>query len=295
MACQETIMLQRLRSSFSVFLAALTLAAPLTAGAAPAKVIAPGGAGGTIGLAEFIKTGKGDDNAIMSMGAILIGGIILNKSPVTLETVTPLVRLMDDAGVIAVAANSPIKTVDDLIKALRENPGALTIGGGSAGGVDHVAAGLIAQSVGVSPAKLNYLPYNSGAEIVPLIANGQLKIGLSGVSELKSHADQGRLRIIAVTSAERLPGVNAPTLKESGVNVVIGNWRGIIGAPGMSAQGRALWLDRFKKMHESAQWKAALEKNGWTDAYLAGDDFAKFLSEESVRQAQVLKELGLVK
>jgi putative tricarboxylic transport membrane protein len=158
-----------------------------------------------------------------------------------------------------------------------------------------VAAGLIAKSVGVPPNKVNYLPYNSGAEIVPLIANGTLKIGLSGVSELKPYADQGRLRIVAVTSEKRLPGIDAPTLKESGVDVVIGNWRGIIGSPGMSAQGRAMWLDRYKKLHDSPQWKKALADHGWTDAYLAGDDFGKFLRAEHTRQEQVLKDLGLVK
>jgi len=310
-------------------LVSLAVAAlPLAAGAAPAKVMAPGGpgggydaaarvpmqvmqeagiftdgyqvtnkggAGGTIGLAEFINTSKNDDNAIMSMGSILIGGIILNKSPVTLDTVTPLVRLTDDADVLAVPMDSPIKNVADVIAALRKNPGALAIGGGSVGGVDQVAAGLIAKSAGVPPSKLNYIPYPSGAELVPLLVSGQLKLALSGLSEFKPYADQKRLRIIAVTSEQRLPGLDAPTLKESGVDVVIGNWRGIIGAPGMSKQGRDMWLDRFQKMHASPQWKKTLADHGWSDAYLAGDAFAKFLDEEKVRQEQVLKDLGLVK
>ncbi|HYG43064.1 MAG TPA: tripartite tricarboxylate transporter substrate binding protein [Bordetella sp.] len=310
-------------------LASLVVAAlPWAAGAAPAKVMAPGGpgggydaaarvplqvmqeagiftdgfqvtnkggAGGTIGLAEFINTSKNDDNAIMSMGAILVGGIILNKSPVSLDTVTPLVRLTDDADVLAVPMDSPIKTVDDVIAALRKNPGALPIGGGSVGGVDQVAAGLIAKAAGVEPSKLNYIPYPSGAELVPLLVSGQLKLALSGLSEFKPYADQKRLRIIAVTSAERLPGVDAPTLKESGVDVVIGNWRGIIGAPGMTKEGRQMWLDRFQKLHASPQWKKKLADQGWSDAYLAGDDFGKFLDEEKVRQEQVLKDLGLVK
>jgi len=317
--------MRRIKNVFAILAIA---AAPLAAWAAPAKVMAPGGpgggydaaarvpmqvmqeagiftdgfqvtnkggAGGTIGLAEFINTSKNDDNAIMSMGAILIGGIILNKSPVSLDTVTPLVRLMDDADVLAVPVNSPIKTVDDVLQALRANPGALPIGGGSVGGVDQVAAGLIAKAAGVAPNKINYIPYPSGAELVPLLVSGQIKLALSGLSEFKPYADQKRLRIIAVTSEQRLPGVDAPTLKESGLDVVIGNWRGIIGAPGMSKEGRAMWLDRFQKMHASAQWKKALADHGWADAYLAGDDFAKFLDEEKTRQTQVLQDLGLVK
>ncbi|VCU71222.1 Tripartite tricarboxylate transporter family receptor [Pigmentiphaga humi] len=302
--------------------------APLAVLAAPAKVMAPGGpgggydgaarvplqvmqqtgiftdgfqvtnkggAGGTIGLAEFVRTGKGDDNAIMSMGAILIGAIITNKSPVTLDQTVPLVRLTDDAGALVVAANSPIKSVADAVAALRANPGGTAVAGGSIGGTDHVTAALLAKSAKIDPTKINYLPYTSGAEVVTSLASGQGKIGISGLSELKSYVDQGRIRVIAVTSEKRLPGVEAPTLKESGHDVVIGNWRGIIGAPGMSKAGRDMWLQRFAKLHASPEWKKALADRGWDDAYLAGDDFAAFLAQEKTRQTQVLKDVGLVK
>jgi len=259
------------------------------------QVTNKGGAGGTIGLAEFYRTSRGDDNAIMSMGSILVGAIILNKSPVTLDEAVPLVRLMDDTGVLAVPVNSPIKTVKDLVDALRSDPGALAIGGGSVGGVDHVAAALIAQAVQIAPSKINYVPYPSGAEVVPQLASGQLKLAISGLSEFRPYAEQGRLRILAVTSDERIEGLDAPTLKESGLDVVIGNWRGIIGAPGMSEKGREMWLTRFKKMHDSPEWKKALTDHDWSDAYLAGDEFKAFLDKEEARQAAVLKEVGLVK
>lgn len=259
------------------------------------QVTNKGGAGGTIGLAEFINKNKNDDNAIMSMGSILVGGILLNKSPVSLDQVVPLVRLIDDPVVFAVPVNSPIKTLADVVDAMKSNPGGLTIGGGSVGGVDQVAAGMVAKEVGVDPRRLNYIPYTSGSELIPLLVSGQLKLGLSGLSEFKPYVDQNRLRIIGVTSADRLPGVDVPTLKESGVNVEISNWRGIVGAPGMSDKGRAMWLDRFQKLHASPEWKQTLVKQGWNDAYLSGDDFAKFLDEEESRQEQVLKDLGLVK
>ncbi|OVZ58010.1 C4-dicarboxylate ABC transporter substrate-binding protein [Pigmentiphaga sp. NML080357] len=310
-------------------LATLAIAAvPLTAMSAPAKVMAPGGpgggydaaarvplqvmqqtgiftdgfqvtnkggAGGTIGLAEFVRTGKGDDNAIMSMGAILVGAIITNKSPVTLDQVVPLVRLSLDTGAIVVAADSPIKTAADALQAFKFNPGGTTIAGGSIGGTDHVTAALLAKAVDVAPTRINYLPYASGAEVVTALASGQAKIGISGLSEVKSYVSQGRLRIIAVSSEQRLPGIDAPTLKESGYDVVIGNWRGIVGAPGMSKAGRDMWLQRYAKLHASPEWKKALADHGWDDAYLAGDDFAAFLTKEKARQAEVLKDVGLVK
>jgi putative tricarboxylic transport membrane protein len=254
-----------------------------------------GGAGGTIGLAEFVNNNRGNDNAVMSMGSILIGGILLNNSPVTLDDTTPLVRLINDTGAVAVPPNSPIQTVDDFVAELKKDPGAFPIGGGSAGGVDHIAAALIAQASGVDVSRLNYIPYPSGAETVAAVAGGTIKGAISGVSEFKQFADAGRLRIIAVTGEQRIAGIDAPTLKEAGVDVTIGNWRGIIGAPDMSAEGRQMWLDRFAKMQESDAWKKVLESQSWEDAYLAGDDFLAFLEEEKARQEQVLKDVGLLK
>lgn len=254
-----------------------------------------GGAGGTIGLAEFVGANRGNDNAVMSMGVIMVGGILLNASPVTLDDVTPLVRLTNDTGVVAVATDSPIKTVDDLVAAMKADLGAVAIGGGSAGGVDHIVMALIAKEIGLDPSKLNYIPYDSGAETVTALGGGALAVAVSGASEFKPMADAGRIRIIAVTSEGRLPGIDAPSLKEAGLNVVVGNWRGIVGAPGMSDAGKAMWLERFAKMHESQAWKDILAKQGWEDAYLAGDDFVAFLGEEKTRIAEILKVAGLVK
>jgi putative tricarboxylic transport membrane protein len=253
-----------------------------------------GGAGGTIGLAEFVGANKGNDNAVMSMGVIMVGGILLNASPVTLNDVTPLVRLTNDTGVIAVATDSPIQTVDDLVKMMKENIGAVSIGGGSAGGVDHIVMALLAKESGLDPKALNYIPYDSGAEVVTALGGGAITVAVSGASEFKPMADAGRIRIIAVTSEGKVDGIEAPSLKESGLNVVVGNWRGIVGAPEMSAEGKAMWLDRFAKMYEGPAWKDILARQGWEDAYLAGDDFSAFLETEKARIGEILKEAGLV-
>ncbi|GGE50504.1 hypothetical protein GCM10007276_29440 [Agaricicola taiwanensis] len=254
-----------------------------------------GGAGGTIGLAEFVNKNEGNDNAVMSMGAILIGGILINNSPITLDDTVPLVRLISDTGAIAVPPDSDIKTPQDLAAALKENIGAVPIGGGSAGGVDHIAAALLVKAAGGDVAKLNYIPYPSGADVVTNLAGAKIKVGISGISEFKPLAEAGRIRIIAVTGEERIEGIDAPTLKEAGLDVVVSNWRGIIGAPDMSDEGRKMWLDRFAKMHESEAWKKILTQQGWEDAYLAGDDFVSFLEEEAERQEEILKSVGLVK
>lgn len=254
-----------------------------------------GGAGGTIGLAEFAGANEGNDNAVMSMGVIMVGGILLNNSPVTLDDVTPLVRLTNDTGVVAVATDSPIQTVEDLVAAMKADIGSVAIGGGSAGGVDHIVMALVAKENGLDPSKLNYIPYDSGAEVVTALGGGTLTVAVSGVSEFKPMAEAGRIRIIAVTSEGRFEGIDAPSLTEAGIPVVVGNWRGIMGAPGMSEEGKAMWLDRFAKMHEGPAWKDILAKQGWEDAFLAGDDFAAFLDSEKTRIADILKEAGLVK
>jgi putative tricarboxylic transport membrane protein len=182
-----------------------------------------------------------------------------------------------------------------LTDALKADPGKVPVGGGSAGGVDHITLALIGQAAGVPAAKLNYVPFQGGGEMIAAVAGGKLAAAISGASEFKQYVDSGRLRLIGVTSDAKLAGVNAPTLKESGVNVVIGNWRGLVGPPGMSAAGRAAMIGMLDKMHPSKSWQETLKKQGWDDAYLSGEAFGGFLKEEDVRIAAVLKEVGLVK
>ena len=253
-----------------------------------------GGAAGTVGLAEFVSGSEGDDNALIFMGAIMVGGIALNKSPVSLEQTTPIARLTNEYLAIAVGADSEFKTIQDFVAALKADPGAVPVGGGSAGGVDHILLALIAKEAGADVSKLNYIAQTSGAETVASVVGGSVKAGISGISEFKEFAEQGRIRILAVSGEERIAGIDAPTLKEAGVNVTLGNWRGVLGAPGMSEEAKQEWLARFDKLHESDAWKKTLETQGWEDAYLSGDEFASFLQSESTRMTGVLKDVGLV-
>lgn len=262
---------------------------------AGSQVTNKGGAAGTIGLAEFVNQQRGNDGAFIVMGSVMVGGILTNKAPVTLDQVTPLARLTIENNAIAVPNNSPFKTVKDFVDALKKNPGGVAVGGGSAGGVDHIALALIAQDTGVPVDKLNYVPYQGGGEMIAAVAGGKLDAAISGVSEFKQYVDAGRLRILATTGEKRESGVNAPTLKDGGVDVVIGNWRGVVGPPGMSAGGREKLVAMFDRMHGSKTWQETLQKQGWEDAYLSGEAFARFLKQENQRVAGVLKDVGLVK
>jgi len=255
-----------------------------------------GGAGGTIGLADFQRASKGKPDALAVFGAITVGAVTLNKSPIDLSKFKPVARLTAEYLVLAVKADSPYKTLDDFVKALKSNPGATAVGGGSAGGVDHIALALLAQSASVPPQSLNYIPQAGGSDTVIGIVNGTLKAGISGVSEFQQFAQDGRIRILGVTTAERMKNLpDVPTFKEAGYDVEIANWRGVLGSIDMPEANRQEWVDRFTKLSESDAWKAVLAKQGWDPYFLPGDQFGAFMQSESQRINQVLKDAGLAK
>ena len=250
-----------------------------------------GGAGGTIGLAQFINSSKGDPNAVMIGGMVMIGAIYLENSPVNLSMVTPLARLTGEYEIIVVPANSPHKTMADLVKALKANPGGVSWGGGSAGGTDHILAGLIARAAGVEPSKINYVPFKGGGEAIAAIIGGHVTAGISGVGEFAEQIKGGRMRGLAVSSPARIDGV--ATLKEQGLDVELANWRGVFGAPGITIPQRDALIKLTRAATESASWKATLEKLGWSPIFLAGDEYKKFIDDDTKRIAGIIDSLGI--
>ncbi len=255
-----------------------------------------GGAGGTIGLSDYQRSQKGKPDALAVFGAITVGAITLNRSPVDLSKFRPVARLTAEYLVLAVKADSPYKTLGDFVAALKSNPGASTVGGGSAGGVDHIALALLAQSAGVPVPSLNYIPQAGGADTVIGIVNGTLKAGISGISEFQKFAQEGRIRILGVTTAERMKSLkDVPTFKEAGYDVEIANWRGILGSIDMPEANHKEWVERFTKLDASPEWQAVLEKQGWDSYFLPGDAFGAFIQSESSRINKILKDAGLAK
>ena len=252
-----------------------------------------GGAAGTIGLAQFINSSKGDPNAVMIGGMVMVGGIILNKSPVKLEQVTPIARLTSEWEIIVVPASSPHRTLADLLNALKANPGKVSWGGGSAGGTDHILVGLMAKEVGVDPAKINYVPFKGGGEAVAAILGGHVTAGVSGIGEFAEHVKAGKMRALAQSGPQKIDGI--PSLKEQGVDVELGNWRGIFGAPGISRQQRDALVKLVKDATETPAWKDTLAKLGWASEFLGGDAYEKFLQEDTKRVGAIIDSLGLRK
>ncbi|HCL86499.1 MAG TPA: C4-dicarboxylate ABC transporter substrate-binding protein [Comamonadaceae bacterium] len=253
-----------------------------------------GGAAGAIGLAQFANASKGDPNALMVMGAVMLGGIITAKPPVGLDRVTPIARLTSEYNVFVLPASSPFKTMADVVAQLKKDPGSVKWGGGSRGSTEHIAAAMIAREVGVDPAKINYVAFRGGGEATAAILGGNVTVGGSGYSEFSEYIAAGKMRPIGVTSGQRLKGVNVPTLKEQGINVEIGNWRGVYGAPGITRAQRDALVAMVQKATKSAAWAEALEKNDWTPAWLAGDAFAEFVDAEFASLRATMVKSGMV-
>jgi len=252
------------------------------------------GAGGTVGLAQFVRK-KGDGTALMATGLVMAGAILTNKSPVGFGDVTPIARLTTEWQAIAVPVKSDIKTIKDLADRLKANPGAVSWGGGSAGGTDHMTAGLFARAVGADPAKVNYVAHSGGGESLASILGGHVTVGINSASEFAELVKSGQLRFIAVSSPERLPGIDAPTFKEQGVDLVFSNWRGVVAPPGISDAERKTLAEAVDRMVKSPQWKEVLQKRGWLDAYMPQAEFEAFLKEERGRVEATLRGVGLVK
>ena len=253
-----------------------------------------GGAAGAIGLAQFVNASKGDGNPMMVMGAVMLGGIITGKPPVSVTQATPLARLTSEYNVFVVPEASPLKTMKDVVEQMKKDPGSVKWGGGSRGSTEHIAAAMLAREVGVDAAKINYVPFRGGGEAVAAILGNNVSVGGSGYSEFQQYIESGKMRAIAVTSGTRLKGINVPTMKELGYNVEIGNWRGVYGAPGTTpAQQKAL-VDMIVKATKTKSWAEAMVKNNWTPALLTGAEFADFVDREFAGLRATMVKAGMV-
>jgi putative tricarboxylic transport membrane protein len=250
------------------------------------------GAAGTIGLARFISAERAKGDVLMVSGLIMLGAIVTHQSPVTLREVTPIARLVGEYEVLVVPAASPIRTLADLVTAFRAAPESISWGGGSAGGTDQILAGLFADAVDVDPRRVNYIAYSGGGESLSAILGGQVSVGVNGLAELAPHIEAGAVRVLAVSSAQRLPGLDAPTFREQGVELEVENWRSVVAPPGVSALERERLERTIEAMVRSDAWARTLAQYRWNDRYLAGTPFARFTAAEEARVQSILSRLG---
>jgi putative tricarboxylic transport membrane protein len=258
-------------------------------------VINVNGAGGAIGLAQFIRNKSGRGDALMVGGFGMIASFATNRSKVTLADVTPLARLTGEYNIVVVPAKSPIKSLKDLVERVKAAPRAVSWAGGSAGGNDHLLAASIVQAAGVDPRQTNYIAFSGGGDSLASIIGGQVTVGVGGYSELIEQVKAGNLRALGISAVDRVPGVDMPTLREQGVDVSFSNWRGVTAPPKLTREQQQAYLALIDKVVKSPSWKGHLEKNGWVDSYLPGDAFRTYIDDETKRVTALLITLGLIK
>lgn len=252
------------------------------------------GAGGTVGLAQFVEQEKGKSESLMVMGLVMVGAIRTNQAPVDLSQVTPIASLTAEWEAIAVKADSKYQTLADLVADFKANPTSISWGGGSAGGTDNILIGLIAKAASVDPSGINYVAYSGGGEALDAILSGAVTAGVSGVSEFADQVAAGAMRYLAISSDAPVDGLDAATIRDAGLDVVLANWRGIVAPPDLQPAQRDAIVAFVERLHSSDAWQATLKANGWTDFFQAGDAFDAFLSQEVVRVEGVLRDIGLI-
>jgi putative tricarboxylic transport membrane protein len=251
------------------------------------------GAGGVIGLGQL---GREDDDALlMMMGLVMVGAVDTNDSPTRLADVTPVARLIGETELIVASPDAPFDDIEGFVEAWAADPAGTPIAGGSAGGTDQILAGLLAQAAGIDPGQINYIPYSGGGESLSALLGNQVTAGISGTADYGPQVQSGDLKGLAVSTAERSDQVpDVPTLRESGFDVEVSNWRGLMARPGMSEPARADLLQLVVDTHDTDEWQEELRTRGWDDLFLVGDDYRDFLVEEETRVREILVEIGLV-
>ncbi|MGO1390819.1 MULTISPECIES: Bug family tripartite tricarboxylate transporter substrate binding protein [Brachybacterium] len=250
------------------------------------------GAGGTIGLSQFIRS-PGNPSSLLVTGGVMVGAIALGEGEATFDDVVPIARLADDYAAIVVPADSELETLDDLLEAWTDDPGGTSISGGSLGSIDHLLSGRLAQVIGIDPEDLNYVAYSGGGEALNSLLSHTTTIGVSGYNEVADQVEAGTLRAIAISAEERLPGVDVPTFVELGTDVAMSNWRGVVAAPGITDEVRDQFVDIVTEMRDSDAWAETLQRNDWTDSFLTGDEFADYIRDEAEQAAEIVEDLGL--
>ncbi|OMC39993.1 C4-dicarboxylate ABC transporter substrate-binding protein [Mycobacterium sp. GA-1841] len=252
------------------------------------------GAGGTVAMARLMNE-KGNDDLMMMMGLGVVGAVYTNGSNARASDATALAKMVEEQEGILVPGDSPFRTIGDLISAWKADPAKVTIGGGSSpGGPDHLFPMETARAVGVDPRQVNYITYDGGGDLLTALLGKKIAAGTTGLGEFVDQIEAGQVRVLAVSGKERVEGIDAPTLTEAGVDLTFTNWRGILAPPGISGGAKAAMVRALTELHGTQQWRDALVKNGWSDAFSTGDEFEQFLRDQDNRVSTTLNELGLL-
>ncbi|OOC56676.1 MULTISPECIES: Bug family tripartite tricarboxylate transporter substrate binding protein [Nocardiopsis] len=251
------------------------------------------GAGGTIGLAQTVNR-AGQANVLTMTGMGMVGAVETTGSPYTMADATPVAQVASEYLAVVVPADSPYRTLDDLAGDWREKVGTLPVSGGSMGGVDQIFAARVARSMDIAPGEINYLPYSGGGEVLTSLLSGTSDVGFGSLSDFGDQiGEDAPLRALAVSSPERLEGVDIPTIVEQGYGVEMSNWRGVIAPPGLTGKEVERLEELVATLVATDSWAGTLERYRWTDTHQGREEFVGFLDEEITMTRETIEELGL--
>lgn len=260
---------------------------------ASVEVINRGGAGGTIGLTELVERFATEPYKLMMSGFGMTGSVLMHSSKHNIMSTTPIARLTSEYQAIAVPADSPFYSLEELVTAFKADPEGFSWGGGSAGGSDHIFAYLLAEALGIDATKVNYVAFTGGGEASAALLGGQVDAGISGFGEWGGLADSGRIRLLAVSSDVRMTNDDTPTFRELGIDLLFANWRAIVAAPGITRAQKNFYVDLLREARATDEWQETLKRNNWTDSFLVGEAFDDFIIADSARTARTLKRVGM--
>ncbi len=256
----------------------------------------PGG-GGNLQL-NYMTQHRADAHYLMVTTPTLLASHITGNSPVTYTDFTPIASMVNDYVVFAVNADSSIKTGKDLVERLKKDPRSVTIGFATTlGSHNHLAAGMLMKKIGGEAKALKVVAFKGAAEAITTLLGGHIDLVTTAAGNVAAHVASGKLRVVGVAAAQRLPGVLAqvPTWREQGVDLIWGAWRAIMGPKDLTPAQVQAWEGVLRKVTESPEWKADLEKNFWSDDFTTGDQLKKDLAQDYILMKSVLAELGLTK
>ncbi|MCC1493049.1 tripartite tricarboxylate transporter substrate binding protein [Cognatishimia sp. F0-27] len=320
------------RALMAAVAAASLVGAPLYAGGHQVldsvHFLIPGGAGGgwdgtargtgealtnagLVGSASYENmSGGGGGKAIGYMienAESLEGTLMVNSTPIVIRSLTGvfphnfrdltlIAGTIGDYAAMVVPADSPLNSMADLLAAYQENPGDTAIGGGSVpGGMDHLVAAMVMKAAGEDPTAVKYIPYDAGGKAMAALLSGEIKALSTGFSEAVALAEQGEVKILGVTSDERVDAfADAATMKEQGIDTTFVNWRGFFGAPGLSEDKVSAYQMAIEKMYDTEEWEAVRARNGWVNIHNSGEDFQSFLENQEKVIGDLMRELGFL-
>lgn len=256
----------------------------------------PGG-GGATGW-TYLKGKAGQGEFLAANSPLILQNNILGKSELTYKDFFPLANLMAEWEVVAVKADAPWKTGKDFFEAMKKDPSSMHIGVGPAlGNDDHIQFLTLTKAFGANPKAVKFVVYpNTAAEQIPALLGGHIQAITISLAETLEQVKAGNVRLLGVSAPERVADLpNVPTWKEQGIDFIFPHWRGVMAAPGLSAEQQKFWSDTIGKMVQSATWKNTLKKLSWDAFYQSPKEYEAFLAKQDKEMKESLKDVGLIK